>query len=53
MKLSFHEGKFSMPWSFSMERRLPEEEVSEREEDDDDMLTTEGEKEGRGDERRR
>jgi hypothetical protein len=49
VKLSFHEGKFSVPCSFSMDRRLLGEEDSEREEDDDDMVATEGEGgEGKG-----
>jgi hypothetical protein len=40
MKLSFHEGKFSVPCSISIDRRLLWE--------DDDMIATEGEREGRG-----
>ena len=39
MKLSFHAGKFSIPCSFSMDRRLLWEEGSdEGEEVDDDMI---------------
>jgi hypothetical protein len=51
MKLSFHEGKFSVPCSFSMDRRLLWEDDSGKEEDDD-MIATEGEREGRGEKER-
>jgi hypothetical protein len=48
-KLSFHAGKFSIPCSFSMDRRLLWEDDSEEgEEVDDDMIATEGERKGRG-----